>query len=178
MADDHALWRRICAGNALAFDDLFRETAPRLRGFVRLYAGGECEAEDIVQETFLQLWKRPDGYDPERGTLRQYIYGIARKRIAQSRRESARSLSTDMATQAGPAHGPNESPSSEFSATVRDGLMRLEADARALLWLREVEGYSYGELAEILGVPLGTVKSRLFTAREDLRRIWLNGKKV
>lgn len=177
MGDDQVLWRRICAGNASAFDDLFREAAPRLRGFARLYAGGQCEAEDIVQETFLQLWKRPDGYDPERGTLRQYIYGIARKRIAQRWRESLRSASTEASTPPGPAHGTHEMPSNEVSATVRDGLMRLDADARGLLWLREAEGYSYGELAEILGVPLGTVKSRLFTAREDLRRIWLNGKR-
>jgi RNA polymerase sigma-70 factor (ECF subfamily) len=61
---------------------------------------------------------------------------------------------------------------------MRDGLMRLDADERGLLWLREVEGYSYEELAEILGVPLGTVKSRLFTARESLRRIWMNGKRI
>ncbi|HEU5409504.1 MAG TPA: RNA polymerase sigma factor [Candidatus Acidoferrales bacterium] len=175
MTDDQALWRRICAGNASAFDELFQEVSPRLRGFVRLFAGGQCDAEDIVQETFLQLWKRPDGYDPERGTLRQYMYGIARKRIAQRWRDSGRNVSTETAMPHGCAHDHHEDPSSELSATVRDGLMRLDADARALLWLREAEGYSYSELAEILGVPLGTVKSRLFTAREGLRRIWLNG---
>jgi RNA polymerase sigma-70 factor, ECF subfamily len=54
---------------------------------------------------------------------------------------------------------------------MQDVLARLEPDARSLLWLREVEGYSYAELAEILDVPVGTVKSRLFTAREELRRI-------
>lgn len=174
MSDD-TLWRKICAGSVPAFEELFEDAAPRLRGFVRVYSGGRLEAEDIVQEIFLQLWKRPDGFDPERGTLRQYIYGIARKRIAQERRELLRNGSLETTALPESAHGAQES--GELSATMRDGLMRLEADARALLWLREVEGYSYGELAEILGVPLGTVKSRLFTAREHLRRIWLNGTK-
>ena len=51
-------------------------------------------------------------------------------------------------------------------------IMKLDPDQRALLWLREVEGCSYRELAAILDIPEGTVKSRLFFAREALRRIW------
>ncbi|PYV04064.1 MAG: hypothetical protein DMG26_08385 [Acidobacteria bacterium] len=55
---------------------------------------------------------------------------------------------------------------------VEDALAQLEPELRSLLWLREVEGYSYAELAEILGTPIGTVKSRLFAARERLRKVW------
>jgi RNA polymerase sigma-70 factor (ECF subfamily) len=55
---------------------------------------------------------------------------------------------------------------------MSDALQQLEPDLRNVLWLREVEGYSYDELASILGLPLGTVKSRLFSAREQLRRVW------
>lgn len=178
MADDQALWRRVCAGKAPAFEELFNAVGPRLLAFVRVYSGVQSEADDIVQETFLQLWRRPDGYDSERGTLRQYIYGIARKRIAQRWRESTATVSTEAAARLESAGETRGNPSGELSATMHDGLMCLNADERALLWLREVEGYSYSELAEILGIPLGTVKSRLFTARENLRRIWLNGKKA
>ncbi len=60
---------------------------------------------------------------------------------------------------------------------MADALSHLDPEQRALLWLREVEGQSYEELAEILGIPVGTVKSRLFTAREELRGIW-NSKRV
>lgn len=179
MADDAALWDQICAGNTSAFEALFREVGPRLRSFVRVYSGGQTEAEDIVQETFLGIWKRRDGYDPEKGSLRQYIYGIARKRVAQKWRDSPPAASLTNATRASTdcelrASGTN----SELSAAMQDGLMRLHADERGLLWLREVEGYSYVELAEILAVPLGTVKSRIFSARESLREIWMNGKKA
>jgi RNA polymerase sigma-70 factor (ECF subfamily) len=60
----------------------------------------------------------------------------------------------------------------EKRSIVEDAFQRLPAEQRALLWLREVEGQSYEELAEILEIPIGTVKSRLFAAREALRRIW------
>jgi RNA polymerase sigma-70 factor (ECF subfamily) len=55
---------------------------------------------------------------------------------------------------------------------VSDAFARLPVEQQSLLWLREVEGQSYAELAEILDIPVGTVRSRLFAAREELRKIW------
>lgn len=179
MPNDVALWERIRAGDRFAFEAFFRETGPRLRCFLRVYSGAQIDPEDIVQEAFLEIWKRPDGYDPDRGTLQQYIYGIARKRVAQAWRESPPVTASAEIERVSPAREPQENAASGgLSAAVRDGLMRLHTDERGLLWLREVEGYSYAELAEILGVPLGTVKSRIFSARESLREIWMNGKKA
>ena len=179
MADDAALWDQICAGSTSAFEALFREVGPRLRSFVRVYSGRQADAEDIVQETFLGLWNRRDGYDPEKGSLRQYIYGIARKRVAQKRRESSPTAKLTNTTRSDAGREPRVSGTNyELSAALRDGLMRLHTEERGLLWLREAEGYSYAELAEILGVPLGTVKSRIFNARESLREIWINGRKA
>ncbi|HLW82309.1 MAG TPA: RNA polymerase sigma factor [Candidatus Acidoferrales bacterium] len=173
MADDKSLWKGICAGEQLAFEVFFREFAPRLRGFLHVYSGGELEADDILQETFLQIWRRPSGYDPERGTLRQYLYGIARKRVAQKRRESAHMTVPRDFDRRNAAHlAIDRRANGDLSVAMREGLMHLDSNERALLWLRELEGYSYAELAEILQVPLGTVKSRLFAARESLRRIW------
>jgi RNA polymerase sigma-70 factor (ECF subfamily) len=60
----------------------------------------------------------------------------------------------------------------ETAAVIDDAFRRLPEEQRSLLWLREVEGQSYAELAEILGVPIGTVRSRLFAAREALRKLW------
>ncbi len=180
MANDADLWERICSGDVSAFETLFREVGPRLRSFLRIYSGAQVEAEDIVQETFLQMWKRPNGFDPARGTLKQYLYGIARKRVAQKWRESP-PAQTSRETPAMHAAHRDEACANraggDLTAAMRDGLMRLDVEERGLLWLREVEGYSYGELVEILGVPIGTVKSRLFKARENLRLIWVSGKK-
>ena len=60
----------------------------------------------------------------------------------------------------------------EASAAINDAFRRLSVEQQSLLWLREVEGQSYAELAEILDIPVGTIRSRLFAAREELRRIW------
>lgn len=177
MPNDIAVWEKVRAGDASAFESLFLEIGPRLRAFLGVYCGGVMDAEDLVQETFLQIWKRPDGYDPERGTLRQYLYGIARKRAAQRRRESPHVSASPGEARSASCKKYEGGTNGDLFAAMREGMLRLDADERGLLWLREVEGYSYSELGEILGVPLGTVKSRLFAARESLRQVWLNGKK-
>ena len=66
---------------------------------------------------------------------------------------------------------PSESKT-ETASLIGDAFAHLPEEQRTLIWLREVEGHSYAELAEILGIPVGTVRSRLFAAREELRRVW------
>jgi RNA polymerase sigma-70 factor, ECF subfamily len=161
--DDQESWNSLRAGNPEAFERFYRRHAARLQNFLRRCLGDAKAAEDIAQEAFLQLWQRPNGFNPARGTLKTYLFGIAAKRAADWWR-----------------HRPPESPSPPESRVrqgdppvlVADALERLDPESRSLLWLREVEGYSYQELAEMLAIPLGTVKSRLFAAREQLRRIW------
>jgi RNA polymerase sigma-70 factor (ECF subfamily) len=166
LADDRELWKRISQGDADSFDAFYRENAPRLQVFLRQITGNRQAAEDIMQETFTQIWSRPNGFQPERGTLRAYLYGIGRKRAADWWRKQGDS---DLAT------GDQGSISqTETVSIVGDVFRRLAEEQRALLWLREVEGQSYAELAVILEIPVGTVRSRLFAAREALRRIWLN----
>lgn len=166
MAEDRELWKRISQGDADSFDAFYRENAPRLQVFLRQITGNRQAAEDIMQETFTQIWSRPNGFQPERGTLRAYLYGIGRKRAADWWRKQGDS---DLAT------GDQGSISqTETVSIVGDAFRRLAEEQRALLWLREVEGQSYAELAVILEIPVGTVRSRLFAAREALRRIWLN----
>ncbi len=164
MADDRELWDRLCRGDGRAFESLYQQYGSRIRSFVRHYVDSAQAAEDVSQETFLQIWKWPNGFDPERGPLKRYLFGIARKRAAQWLRER-RIVAVDGAPEA-------RAGGSEATAALREALARLDPDSRGLLWLREVEGYSYAELAEILDIPVGTVKSRLFAAREQARRVW------
>ncbi len=173
MADDRELWERICRGDARAFDGFYQENAPRLQGFLRQLLGDAQTAEDVTQETFLQLWRRPNGFHPENGPLRAYLFGIGRKRAAEWWRQREPT--------AGEQEPGKTECKTETSSLVGDAFSRLGTEERSLLWLREVEGQSYVELAEILEIPVGTVKSRLFVAREELRRIWHSrsaGKKV
>jgi len=151
------------AGDCEAFERFYQEHAAALQKFLRHSLGDPKAAEDIAQETFLQLWQRPNGFNPARGSPRAYLFGIAanraadwwRKRPSEATRKASRPDRQD-----------------NLVLLLRDALKKLDAEKCALLWLREIEGYSYQELAEILAIPVGTVRSRLFAAREQLRRVW------
>jgi DNA-directed RNA polymerase specialized sigma24 family protein len=73
LGDDPGFWKQIADGNAEAFDALYRETAPRLKIFLRHLLANEQAAEDVVQETFAQIWRRPDRFDPERSSPRLLV---------------------------------------------------------------------------------------------------------
>jgi RNA polymerase sigma-70 factor (ECF subfamily) len=167
VADDHDLWERIRNRDASAFEAFYRENAGWLCAYLLHVVGSTQAAEDVMQDTFTQIWKSPNGFRSELGSLRGYLFGIGRKRAAEWRRKQRRVP----AEQSGNRGEEIVQASASFS-TVGDAFNRLPEEQRSLLWLREVEGQSYAELAAILKIPVGTVKSRLFAAREELRRIW------
>lgn len=164
VADDRELWERICGGDSRAFEDFYGDTAPRLKNFLRHLLPGGQAAEDITQDTFLQMWRRPNGFRPECGSLRAYAFGIGKKRVAEWWRHHQPGNHL--------AHPQAGKDYAETNSLVSDVFERLDIEQKSLLWLREVEGLTYAELSEVLEIPTGTVKSRLFAAREELRRIW------
>ncbi len=174
MTDDRTLWQGIVKGERAAFETLFRLYSAPLRLFLRRFTSCFETADDVAQETFLQLWRRHNGFDPTRGTLKQYLFGIARKQAAHTRKEGWLPAEKETAVEA----AAERVEADEHTSDVQEALARLDPEERSLLWLREVEGYSYAEMADILGVPLGTVKSKLFSARAALRHVWCNGGKV
>jgi RNA polymerase sigma-70 factor, ECF subfamily len=163
---DAVRWERIRAGDAPTFELFYRENAARLHGFLRLLTGSTQAAEDVMQEAFTQMWRSPNGFRPERGSLRAYLFGIGRKRAAEWRRKQMSSDDTGISKE------PTVMENKETLNAVSDAFARLRLEQQSLLWLREVEGQSYAELAGILDIPVGTVRSRLFAAREELRKIW------
>ena len=163
MVADETLWEQIRHGDRAAFEEFYRQQIPRLLGYLNMCLGGQAAAEDIAQDTFLQLWKHPDGFDPTRSGLRTYLFTIARRRVVDWWRHSSPRTEN-------PAPPSLSGPDARL--LIEDLLVRLDADSRSLLWLREVEGYSYQELSLMLEIPVGTVKSRLFSAREHLRDMW------
>ena len=165
---EQSLWQRFCSGDHAAFESVYRDHAVHVTAFLRHYLADVQSAQDITQDVFLALWQSPNGFNPARGNFRAYIYGIARRRAADSWR---RCHSPPVPRPSLTATGDDE-----LAVTVSQALQQLEPSDRALLWLREVEGYSQAELADILDIPVGTVKSRLFAAREALRRIWHTGR--
>lgn len=164
LADDRDVWESVCRGDGEAFDALYRAHSPKLEVFLRRVLGNRQAAEDVMQETFVGIWERPKGFDPDRGTLRAYLFGAARKRAAEWWRRNGASKESIPNGAAGPENG--------IGPLIADAVSQLSIEGQALIWLREVEGYSYDELAQVFDVPAGTVASRLFNVREELRRIW------
>ncbi len=164
MAEDLDLFNQIRLGNPEAFDAFYREMAPRLFAFLRQMLRDREAAEDVLQETFTQMWTGAAGFSEEKGNLRGYLFGIARKRALAWWRKRGHAL--EITTQE-----PFEA-ASDIASLVSDAFQKLNEEQRSLLWLREVEGQSYAELAAIFDVPIGTVRSRLFNAREELRSVW------
>ena len=164
VEDAQDLRDRLRRGDAEAFARFYCRHAVRLREFLRRYLGDAKAAEDIAQDAFLQLWQHPNGFDPARAPLKAYLFGIAAKRAADLWRHRAREERGVASPEAGRGTEP--------ATIMEEALAHLEPESRSLLWLRAVEGYTCAELAVMLDIPLGTVKSRLFAAREQLRRIW------
>jgi RNA polymerase sigma-70 factor, ECF subfamily len=162
--DDRKLWERVCRGDTGAFDGFYQENVSRLNGFLRQLLGNTQAAEDVAQEAFLHLWRKPNGFHPENGSLRAYLFGIGRKRAEEWWRQQKPTAQEQEPGKAG--------CETETSSLVEEAFSKLGAEQRSLLWLKIVEGQSYVELAAILEIPVGTVKSRLFAAREEWRRIW------
>lgn len=164
MEDDREVLKKISRGDTDTFDAFYRGNAPRLQSFLTQIVGSRQTAEDLAQESFMQIWNRPNGFELELGSLRGYLFGIGRKRAVDWwRKQRPNEPLVDNATEACRA---------ELRTIVGEALGQLPEEQRTLLWLREVEGQSYEELALILVIPVGTVRSRLFAAREALRKIW------
>ena len=163
MHEDEALRVQVSRRDTTAFEKVYSTHFVRVRNFLRVYLGNVSHVDDVTQDTFLQLWRFPNRFDPSRSNLKTYLFGIARKRAADWWRNHRH------------VEEPPPSPAcreDDVNLLLDDLLHQLAPELRNVLWLREVEGYSYEELARILDVPLGTVKSRLFSAREQLRRLW------
>ncbi len=159
MSDQEGLSERA------AFERLYHELGSHVCNFLQLSIGNSSVADDLTQETFLHFWRRREAFDPGRGPVKAYLLGIARKKAADWWRRNK--------GMAEPIAEPMSSATDNL--IIRDAMNQLPEESRAVLWLREVEGYSYEELANIFSVPLGTVRSRLHAARQQLRTIWTKG---
>jgi RNA polymerase sigma factor (sigma-70 family) len=162
---DDAVVLRVAQGDIGALGTLYDRYARSLLGFVRRHAP-EDDAEDVVQITFLRATEIASRFR-EGANAKPWLFGIALQ-ILRERRRSLRRFANALASlSVRPArHAP------EPSATRRDvqrALARLSEAKRVVLLLAEVEGFSGPEIAEIIGVPVGTVWTRLHHARRELR---------
>lgn len=159
---------RARAGDEAAYRwllDRYRARVVRLAAHVLRHEG---EAEDVAQEAFLRAFRRLPDFRGE-GRFSSWLFGIA-VRLCLDRRRSAR-WTREVPEDA--ALPPSSSPDAADTRLLVGALLdRLSPPMRAALVLREMEGLDYDEIAATLGIPIGTVRSRLHAARAQFRALW------
>lgn len=163
MTSDQALMLEFQGGSRAAFEELFARYRQLLYGFFARRLNNPERAEDLTQETFLAVIRAASRYEP-RASVRTYLYGIALKLLAAERR---RLLTSSTAGQS--ALEPKTDETLEYVLWVRQALQKLDAPEREILMLREYEQLSYSDIAELLRIPVNTVRSRLFRSRLALK---------
>jgi RNA polymerase sigma-70 factor, ECF subfamily len=158
-------------GREAAFLRLFDEHHLPLFRFAYRLTGSPADAEDIVQECFLQLLRPECSYDPRRTSIRAYLFGVVRNQSLKRRRKS--DLARDAIT-AGHAAGQCPSPENEvlraeLEDVVARAVMQLPDTQRAVLILAHYEQMPLAEIARVMALELGAVKSRLQRARASLK---------
>ncbi len=176
---DTQLVRRLVDGEGSALGELYRRYGRACYSLARRICADDGFAEDVVQEVFLAFWRDPKRFDPERGAFGTWLLTLVHhKSVDAVRRESAIRRRTVPASEDGDEWSAPPGPGADQAALgkvvagqVRDALGRLPAEQRQALALAYYGGYTQREVAALTGVPLGTVKSRMFTGVQRLRSV-------
>src|SRR5271157_80874 len=171
---DDVLLRRSAKGDEEAFTELYRRHQAPLYRFALRMSGNVWAAEEIVQDVFVTLIRDPKKFDPGRGALRSYLYGITRNRVMKHLERVQREwlheeIDEDNASQAGPGFDvmtPAEwAELHERREHVRAAVLELPVEFREAVVLCGLEELSYEEAAQLLECPVGTIRSRLHRGR-------------
>ncbi len=167
---DELLVLRSREGSRTAIEQLLTRWQPRLwRQALRL-TGRDDAAWDVLQETLMSITRSIRKLD-DPARFRRWAYTILTRRANDWRRRRARAVPTAELHEDEIAHDDRRCDASANVSMVREALARLPGDRQALFALHYQEGFEIWEMAEILSIPEGTVKSRLFHARHQLREI-------
>jgi len=170
---DAELVHAIARGDEEAFACLFDSYNPTLLGFLIRILNNKAEAEDVLQEVFVQVWQQAPRYDETRGRVFTWLVTMARSRAldrlrALGSRESAATKSASERVEEFPS-AVDEAIESEQYEVVRDALEEIPEAQRNVLMLAYFEGLSHPEIATRVGIPLGTAKTRIRDGLKKLR---------
>jgi RNA polymerase sigma factor (sigma-70 family) len=175
--DDLELHRRLSAGDVGAFDALYRRYAGVAMGLAYRLTGQHALAQDVVHDAFLAIWRAPEAFDPARGAFRTFLLSLVHHRgVDAIRREERLRARQERAANLEPAEveDPSEGVAEDDLVArrrieVRAALADLPSEQRQVLEMAYFGGMTQVRIAERLGIPLGTVKTRTFAALRKLR---------
>lgn len=164
-SDEAALVEAARAGSSAAFGELVARHQQAVRGFLRRICRNWADAEDLAQDTFVAAWENLGKYSAG-SSLRSWLCGIAYHRCLTYMRGRSRSAARDAAYS--DANDAAPAPSGDDRMDLTAALAGLPLDQRAAVVLCLSAGFSHGEAAETLGLPLGTVKSHVLRGKAKL----------
>jgi RNA polymerase sigma-70 factor (ECF subfamily) len=181
------LVRRCVAGDAVAWEEIVQRYNRRIYNICYRFAGSADDAQDLTQEVFIKMYRTLNSYDMERGAFMTWVTTITRNLLVDHFRKSKQDRVTD-SIDAAPSEHEDATPlsdkiqdrtptpdasaqSRETRETVHRALQKLSPDLREAVILRDLQDMDYREIATVLHVPEGTVKSRINRGRAELARL-------
>jgi len=182
------LAQRCVAGDAAAWEELARTQHRRIYGICYRFTGSPSDAEDLTQEAFLKMFKNLDSFDPAKGGFTTWLTTLTRNLLVDNYRRTRLERASDSldeplgdedgngATKLERLEDGGRSQEQhvaglELRAQIQEALKQVSPELREAVILRDLEDMDYKDIAEVLGVPQGTVKSRISRGRSELARL-------
>jgi RNA polymerase sigma-70 factor (ECF subfamily) len=177
---DPELLKRCLAGDSTAWEELLRAHTRKVYNLCYRFSGQGGDAEDLAQEVFIKVFQTLRSYDPAQGSFRTWLNRVARNHLVdhyrRTRKDRLTSSIEDEPVQLEEKPAAGTSPVERVEWRERKELLqaaldRLSPDMREAVILRDLQDLDYQEIAQVLGVPEGTVKSRINRGRLELARV-------
>jgi len=179
---DHSLVERCLSGDATGWEELVRVHTRRVYGLCYRFVGRDSEAQDLTQEIFLRVFRSLKSYRSAEGSFVTWLTRLSRNLLIDNYRRTRQERLTDSIEEQLPMVEVKESPATparpdralagrEASEILQGGLARLSPELRETVILRDLQEMEYREIAQVLKIPEGTVKSRLNRGRAELGRL-------
>ena len=178
---------RCVRGDAAAWEELARGQQRRVYGLCYRFTGSTSDAEDLTQEVFIKVYRNLSSFDVSKGSFTTWLATLTRNLLVDHYRRARMERSTESldestdAEETGPTRldrlaDPRRSQEqvaagSQLRAQIQSALTKVSPELREAVVLRDIEDMDYREIAETLGVPVGTVKSRISRGRAELARL-------
>src|SRR5438874_2503385 len=180
LDSDFNLVERCLNGDEAAWETLVRSHTRRVYGFCYRFTGRDSEAQDLTQEVFLRVFRSLKSYRSDEGAFATWLARLSRNLLIDHYRRTKQDRSTDSIEEQLPMIEERAATSArpegllagrEASEVLQAALQRLSPDLREAVILRDLQEMEYREIAEVLNIPEGTVKSRLNRGRAELARV-------
>jgi len=170
---DAAAVARVADGDAVALRDLYDRYGRVIYSFAYRLTHDATLSEECVQDVFVALWRRAGDFDPTRAKLTTWLFVVARNRAIELGRQKARrpELRDDLEPVGSSPDPADLIAVADESQRVAEAMAELPEEQLAVLRLSYFDGLSHSEIAEVIGIPLGTVKGRMRLALERLRSL-------